>query len=72
MRLGELLGLRWRGLDFQRGLVSVQQQLTRQRHGGYHYAEPKTARGRRTIDVGPATLQALRLHRDQQETYRRA
>jgi integrase len=71
MRLGELLGLRWHDVDFTAGRISIQQQLTRRRSGGYQFAEPKTAGSRRTIDASADTLEALRAHQAQQEIDRR-
>lgn len=72
MRLGEILGLRWRDVDFAHCRISVQQQLTRRRGGGYQFGEPKTRRGRRTIHASPETLEALDALRAEQELNRQA
>jgi integrase len=62
MRRGELLGLRWEDIDLDAGVVRVAQ--ARVRAGNQVVAgEPKTARGRRTIALDPATVAALRQHR---------
>jgi integrase len=72
MRLGELLGLRWTDVDLEAGLISVRQQLSRRRGGGYQFGPPKTRAGSRTINVSPETVAALRAWRAQQELFRRA
>jgi integrase len=65
MRRGELLGLRWADVDLDAGVVRVTQ--ARVRAGNQVVAgEPKTARGRRTIALDPATVAALRQHRKRQ------
>jgi integrase len=65
MRRGELLGLRWADVDLDVGVVRVAQ--ARVRAGNQVVAgEPKTARGRRTIALDPATVAALRQHRKRQ------
>lgn len=63
MRQGELLGLRWEDIDFDAGFVRVQRQLGRD---GV-LAEPKTASGRRTIDLPSSAIGALRSHRRERE-----
>ncbi len=62
MRIGELLGLRWSEVNFERGTVRVVRQQT----DTGAIAEPKTAAGRRTIDLPAKTLIALREHRTAQ------
>jgi integrase len=48
----------------------VQRQLQDIRGQGYIFQEPKTRSGRRTIQLGEGTLQALREHREQQQLRR--
>ena len=71
MRRGEVLGLRWSDLDLEAGRVSVAQTLTvvNQR---VRVSEPKTAKGRRTVALDPATVTALRAHRARQAEERLA
>lgn len=66
MRSGELLGLTWRAVDFDRGSVSVvaSMQWTPR---GMALAEPKTTRSRRVIDIEPRVIAALKRHRAAQE-----
>jgi len=65
MRRGELLGLRWRDVDLAAGRLSVRQTII---SVGYEImrSEPKTAKGARTIDLDPGTVQFLRAHRAEQ------
>lgn len=71
MRLGELLGLTWRSVDFDRGAVSVVASLQATAAGKLVLMEPKTARSRRVIDVEPRVVASLRRHRAAQELARR-
>jgi integrase len=59
MRRGEVLGLRWSDIDLETGTVTI--RSTRVRYGSVTATStPKTARGNRTIAIGPTTLAALR------------
>jgi integrase len=63
MRRGELLGLRWQDVDWERGTVSVRQTVTVLK-GAAHIGPPKTKSARRTITVEPPeVLDALKEHR---------
>lgn len=62
MREAEMLGLSWDDLDLDAGLVHVRQQLVRL-PGGWYFAEPKTRKGRRSIEVNEIVVAALREHR---------
>jgi integrase len=71
MRRGELLGLRWREVDFDAGRVSIRQQWTR--HGsGLAFGPPKSEKSKRTIDIDTDTLAILRERRERQLFERRA
>lgn len=69
MRRGEVLGLRWRDVDFDAGKLSVRQTLTRPA-GKPVIGEPKTERSRRTMSVDPATMAVLRRQRATQAAER--
>ncbi len=60
LRQGELLALRWPQVDLVRGTIAVTGTLTQ---GTETVAEPKTQRSRRQVQLGAATLEALRRHR---------
>lgn len=59
MRRGELIGLQWVDLDWQCGTLKVRRQVYAPSGGGWRFQEPKTARGRRTIRIGPGLVEAL-------------
>lgn len=61
-RQGELLGLRWRDVDLTRRTLRIQRQLLRD--GTFN--EPKTAKGRRTIDLPQSCVAVLKDHKRQQ------
>lgn len=54
MRRGEVLGLRWRDVDLEAGRLRVTQQRVRGAEG-LGYGAPKTAKGRRSVALDPAT-----------------
>ena len=64
MRQGELLGLRWSDLQWGSGRLYVHRQLQDVRGMGSFFQEPKTSSGRRTLQLGEGTIQALREQRE--------
>ncbi len=58
-RLGEVLGLRWHGIDLVRGTAHISHQLDRT--GAY--VELKTKRSRRTIELPPSLVAQLKAHK---------
>ena len=66
MRLGELLGIRWDDLDWDKKTLTIQRQLKRVKHKGLVLQPPKTRAGRRTIRLGPTTWSLLKTHRKTQ------
>jgi integrase len=71
MRRGEVLGLRWGDVDLDGARVAVRRTLVTV---GYRVemSEPKTAQGRRSIDLDPTTVTVLKGHRAQQAEERLA
>lgn len=71
MRRGEVLGLRWRDVDFDAGRLSVLQQVARIRRKGadgkvevlWGFGPPKTKAGRRSIALDRVTVDALKARR---------
>jgi integrase len=61
-RRGEVLGLRWSDINLETGPAAIQQTVITVRDQPA-IGEPKTSRGRRTIDLGAVTVAALREHR---------
>jgi integrase len=71
LRRGELLGLRWQDVDTDAGRIAVRHTLVMV-DGKPAMAEPKTAKGRRSIALAPDVADALRRHRAQQAAERLA
>jgi integrase len=62
LRRGEALGLRWRDVDLEVGRLAVVETLI----GKRVRSAPKTDCGRRSVELDPATAEALREHRKHQ------
>jgi len=62
MRCGELVALRWRHVDLDNAILTVQASL-QLRQGKWVVAQPKTKYSRRTIALSRTTVEALRTHR---------
>lgn len=66
LRRGELLGLRWRDVDLERGVLSVRQTVIvveRDARNEVAFGEPKTDSGRRIVALDTGTMAVLRTHR---------
>lgn len=77
MRRGEVLGLRWEDVDFERKTIRIVRTLITtevQRRGapGFAWGTPKTAKGRRTIALDETAVAALKAHRKRQREERLA
>jgi integrase len=72
MRQGEILGLTWDDVDFERRVIHVRHSL--QRGGdGFALGEPKSDRSRRSIGpLPPELIDSLRAHRTRQSEERLA
>lgn len=69
MRRGELLGLRWRDVEFQQARISVRQTVVSVAYQ-LHFSTPKTKRGQRSIAIDPYTTALLRDYRVRQHSKR--
>ena len=65
LRRGELLALRWRDVDLEKGVLAVRQSIE-QTKGRLAFKEPKTKRGRRVVALPNVAIEALRRHRTTQ------
>jgi integrase len=75
LRQGELLGLAWAdvdGLDGPSPALTVRRSLALAAKGKWALAEPKTARSRRTLELGSTAAGALRRQRTRQKEARLA
>jgi integrase len=70
MRRGEILGLRWRDVDLDRGVLSVTGALQKGLDGSLGITQPKTPRSRRQIELSTAAVDSLRRHRRKQTEQR--
>lgn len=68
LREGECLGLSWKQVDFQRGRITVSQQLQQRKTGGcMYYIAPSTKSGKpRTIEPPPVAFEYLRAEKARQ------
>lgn len=63
LREGEVLGLTWDCVDFQKGVIRVEKQLQREKQkGGKYYFAPLKNDKARTITPAPWVLQLLQAH----------
>jgi integrase len=65
MRLGEVLALRERSVDLDRGLIEVREALEETQAHGIRFKSAKTKAGRRNITLPTIAIEALREHRKQ-------
>jgi len=78
MRQGEMLGLQWPDLDLEGGKVTIARALHRTKRRRdpdnpepwFTLRQPKTPGSRRTIDIPPVTIMALRARKEQQREQR--
>lgn len=70
MRPEEYLALQWKDVDLLKGVAVVQRALIRQKGGGWHFGQTKTARSRRAIPLPASLVKALSKHRKTQAEQR--
>jgi integrase len=68
LRIGEALALDWESVNLDARRLVVVRSLQRQRGVGLVFAEPKTARSRRSVHLGVLACDALCAHRSSQES----
>lgn len=67
VRIGEALAVDWKSVNLEAQRLTVVRSLQRQRGKGLVFAEPKTARSRRSIHLSVLACQALREQRQRQQ-----
>jgi integrase len=60
MRQGELLGLQWKDIEWQAQALMITRQVFSPLGGGYEFVDPKTERGRRTVELSAVDMDILR------------
>lgn len=71
LRRGEACGVTWAGLDEDRGVLTIRQQIV-DNGGDLHVWSPKTRSGRRKVDLDSTMVSALLAHRMRQNEEREA
>lgn len=69
LRLGEVLGLRWRDVDLTKKTARISQTVQERDHG-LLFLPPKTHRSRRSVSLPAFVIQALRKHKKEQSERR--
>ena len=64
LRQGELFGLRWKDVNLRQRSISVQRAIV-EVNGRIQVSEPKSAKGRRRVELSKLALDAIRAHRKQ-------
>lgn len=67
-RTGELCGLQWSQIDFERNTLEIRQTLSRGQNRKLYLEEPKTKNSRRTIPLNASTMNLLKKWRAIQRT----
>ncbi|MCH5586283.1 site-specific integrase [Shimazuella sp. AN120528] len=62
MRKGEILGLRWRDCDLDKGQIRIRQTLYKVK-GALTFQEPKTRKSKRSISISETVISILKKHR---------
>ncbi|WP_230678612.1 tyrosine-type recombinase/integrase [Lacticaseibacillus zhaodongensis] len=65
-RMGELLGLEWRNVDFQQQCIHIVQTLARGKGRRLYLGAPKTRNSRRTVSLDSETMMVLRQWQERQ------
>jgi integrase len=69
MRQGELLGLQWKDIDWDKRTIHIRRQLKRLHGGGYEFSTPKTKSGIRKIKVGSQLIEVLEIQKHRVSMY---
>jgi len=72
MRRSELLGLKWRNVDLDFATLYITETLQKLGKNNYVFWEPKSQRGKRSIDLPPSLAILLSEHKAQQQAFRKS
>ena len=72
MRRSELLGLRWKNLDWIERTIRIDKQLSKTPNSSAMFQPLKTKSSKRIIEIGEQTIQVLRDHYERQRLMRLA
>lgn len=67
LRRGEILGLRWEDVDFEKNKASIRQTYVQLSDGTMEYEDPKTSSGQRVVSLPEQSIKRLKQHRTQQK-----
>lgn len=70
LRLGELVGLQWQDIDWERGVLYVTRQAAMSASGRAELAPLKTESARRMVSLPPEALDALRIQLEYVKAWR--
>jgi len=68
MRRGEVLGLKWSDIDLDQGMISIRHSLKKTNTEKQQFAEPKTPKSKRDIEIGASTINVLQQHWARQQS----
>ncbi len=66
MRKGEILALRWKNVDLSKGVIYVEESLSRSRAKGLYVKEVKTSHSNREVYLSPSLNEALAQYKKHQ------
>ncbi|MDP4146347.1 MAG: tyrosine-type recombinase/integrase [Bacillota bacterium] len=64
MRLGEILGLTWKDIDFNRCIIKVNKQWKKLKDGKYNFGELKTKNSHRVIPISKSIADEIASHKN--------
>ncbi|WP_370014643.1 tyrosine-type recombinase/integrase [Peribacillus sp. B2I2] len=71
MRKGELLGLKWSDIDFEKKVIRIQRSLSHIPNKGYQLSTLKTKKSKRQVPIQDFLIKALKALKERQETQRK-
>ena len=69
LRKGEILGLEWKNIDLDTGVLNIVQSAKYNKTEGMHIGQPKTSRSVRKVKVPQEVIQLMREFKAEQDEY---